>query len=820
MARFTGTDAGEAIVGGDEDDLLEGRGGDNLLDGAGGIDRLEGGLGDDRYLVGETRREVEGVFGYWSDETVEAADAGIDTAVWMGLGGYRLTDNVENGEAGTRFGGTLWGNDLGNVLTGWTGSFDGNWLYGEGGDDRLSGGDGGDHLFGGAGADRLVGYAGETEETLSLDSDELDGGEGADVMIGGRGYDIYWADDVGDTIVEVAIPEGADDTETEYYSHDTVYWTGQGTYELALDVDILHLRGGATAAAGNAQGNVLFSDYGGYTQWGELIGEGDATLDGAGGDDFVFGGSGADALFGGEGADTLDGLDGSDTVHGGAGDDTVHGDSTQLFSASDDTLFGDEGDDRLEGDNGDDVLAGGDGDDVLIGGYGDDGLTGGAGVDRFGFGQNDDLATDFTNGEDLILGEFGAVAVTQDGADTLITYQGEMEWDRGTLRLVGVDAATITADDFVSYREGTVYDDTVTGTEGDDYVSGGDGDDGVDGGTGDDGADGGAGDDDVDGGDGDDDVAGGTGDDDVDGGAGNDETDGGSGDDDVSGGGGDDEVDGGDGDDDLSGGGGSDDVDGGEGDDEMTGGGGDDDLDGGEGDDWLWGGTGDDEIDGGAGDDVVVVTDWGDWVVDTGGGTDTVEATVSMRLGRGVENLVLGGGAPAGARLAVDAAAPVVRGLKGTGNALDNAITGSAGGDRLFGRGGDDRLVGDAGDDRLVGGSGADRLEGGAGADTFVLVDGADRDRVADFRADQGDAIEIHSAAVRRFGQLTITEDRGDALVSWRGGSVTLAGVHADTLDAGDFRFAGAAAFARDEVRPHDQLWSAPTQPGWDTVLA
>jgi serralysin len=63
MAIYTGTDAGEQIVGGVEDDLLQGLEGDDVLDGGEGIDRLEGGLGDDRLIVGQTRREVDGIDG-------------------------------------------------------------------------------------------------------------------------------------------------------------------------------------------------------------------------------------------------------------------------------------------------------------------------------------------------------------------------------------------------------------------------------------------------------------------------------------------------------------------------------------------------------------------------------------------------------------------------------------------------------------------------------------------------------------------------------------------------------------------------------------
>lgn len=82
----------------------------------------------------------------------------------------------------------------------------------------------------------------------------------------------------------------------------------------------------------------------------------------------------------------------------------------------------------------------------------------------------------------------------------------------------------------------------------------------------------------------------------------------------------------------------------------------------------------------------------------------------------------------------------------------DDRITGSRGNDALFGLGGDDRLEGGRGDDVLVGGPGSDVLVGGRGADLVRLgvvtpldvpgqPDGPDR--FADFRAADGDLIDL-----------------------------------------------------------------------------
>jgi hypothetical protein len=57
--------------------------------------------------------------------------------------------------------------------------------------------------------------------------------------------------------------------------------------------------------------------------------------------------------------------------------------------------------------------------------------------------------------------------------------------------------------------------------------------------------------------------------------------------------------------------------------------------------------------------------------------------------------------------------------IGGTGNALDNWISGNGGGNLLNGASGNDLLWGDDGDDALQGGTGNDLLQGGAGNDAL-----------------------------------------------------------------------------------------------------
>ena len=163
-------------------------------------------------------------------------------------------------------------------------------------------------------------------------------------------------------------------------------------------------------------------------------------------------------------------------------------------------------------------------------------------------------------------------------------------------------------------------------------------------------------------------------------------------------------------------------ITGGAGGNTLSGGAGNDTLVGGAGNDVLDGGTGADKMAGGAGNDTYIVDNAGDVVTElASGGTDEVRTTLaSYTLSDNVENLTYTGTAA----------------FAGTGNTLDNVITGGAGNDTLTGGGGNDTLVGGAGNDVLLGGdgndylnggTGADKMTGGAGDDTYVVDNYADQ---------------------------------------------------------------------------------------------
>jgi Ca2+-binding RTX toxin-like protein len=135
----------------------------------------------------------------------------------------------------------------------------------------------------------------------------------------------------------------------------------------------------------------------------------------------------------------------------------------------------------------------------------------------------------------------------------------------------------------------------------------------------------------------------------------------------------------------------------------LLAGAGDDVLNGGDGNDSLRGGAGKDAMTGGLGDDTYQVDDAGDMVVELAGeGTDIVRTTLSTyTLADHVERLeFVGSGA-----------------FTGSGNALNNLLTGGTGNDVL--NGGD-------GNDTLRGGAGQDAMTGGLGDDTYQVDDAAD----------------------------------------------------------------------------------------------
>ncbi len=357
------------------------------------------------------------------------------------------------------------------------------------------------------------------------------------------------------------------------------------------------------------------------------------------------------------------------------------------------------------------LLTGGAGQNMMVAGFGNDTLVGGAGDDTYLLRLATQVVQESAGGghdkiviggawssytmpghvEDLFLARYGA-GVEDAPAWTIHANDLANRIDRESLgdgdeTTLWIDAAggndTVLAFNRSATILGGAGDDSLVGNSSDDSLEGSDGHDTLIGSYGAD---------TLIGGDGDDLLLGGTdvvstSSESVDGGAGNDTIRG--------------EI----GLDLLIGGAGDDQIAAGQDADQVLGGAGADSLAGDNGNDTVDGGAGADTLNGGAGDDLLVVDDALDQVLETGGGLDTVRASVAWTLGAGLDFLELTGAAAIG----------------GTGNGLANRIDGNAAANALTGLGGADTIAGGDGADTLDGGSGADSLLGGLGDDLYVV---------------------------------------------------------------------------------------------------
>ncbi len=181
-------------------------------------------------------------------------------------------------------------------------------IFGDAGNDQITGGLVNDVLDGGVGRDVLFGIAGD--DTIYFDVTDLIGSAPGTTVNGGAGYD------------------------TGIFTTNTFSLSiALGAYE--LEALISHNGNDNITANPNAA----------------------AFIDGREGDDTINGSGHGDTLVGGAGNDTISGAGGGDMLSGSSGNDVLHG------GDSEDVLLGGPDNDDLHGDAGNDIIDGGDGHD-------------------------------------------------------------------------------------------------------------------------------------------------------------------------------------------------------------------------------------------------------------------------------------------------------------------------------------------------------------------------------------------------------------------------------------------------------------------------
>jgi Ca2+-binding RTX toxin-like protein len=354
-----------------------GTAGNDTLGGLNANEKLIGGLGDDLYIVDSA-----------NDLVVEQSSQGTDTV--NASASVTLATNVEDlNLTGTGdINGT--GNALNNVITGNSGN---NVLDGGAGNDTLTGGNGNDTYVVDSILDSVVESAiggvdtvnssvsytlGNNVENLNLTGSSdingtgntsdnaitgnsgnnvLDGGAGNDTFTGGDGNDTYVVDSTGDSVVESSSATGGTDTVNSSVS-----------YTLGANVENLNLTGtGNIDGTGNTSDNAITGN------------SGNNVLDGGAGNDTLTGGDGNDTYVVDSTGDSVietSATGGIDTVNSSASfalgayienlNLTGTGNINGTGNALNNVITGNSGNNVLDGGAGNDVMTGGDGDDTYV----------------------------------------------------------------------------------------------------------------------------------------------------------------------------------------------------------------------------------------------------------------------------------------------------------------------------------------------------------------------------------------------------------------------------------------------------------------------
>lgn len=347
---------------------------------------LIGGTNNDRFVSasGGILRGGDG------NDVLSATGPGVQIYGELGddvLSGTENADFIDGGEGNNK----ITGNGGGDVLIAGTGN---DSFFGGDGDDTIQAGEGNDLLQGDAGNDSLIGYLGNDTLEGGAGDDSLDAGDGADQLFGGEGNDTLEGNEGDDTLSGDAGSDalfGGDGIDILHGGDDgDALFGGEGN-------DILVGGGGSDTLSGLGGDDALHGD--------EIAIADSITLAGASQNDELHGGSGHDSLYGGFGSDSLEGSVGEDWLYSGfnsAGGGNVTDVNTVSGGHDDDYLYGDIGDDLLLAGFGFDTVYGLAGIDLIYGGADGDQLNGGSGADFiYGEDGNDRLSGD--EGDDYLV---------------------------------------------------------------------------------------------------------------------------------------------------------------------------------------------------------------------------------------------------------------------------------------------------------------------------------------------------------------------------------------------------------------------------------
>ncbi len=334
--QITGTSVADRIISGAGADVLRSGFGDDQLDGGAGNDQLIGGQGNDTYLFGpgsgqDTIIEVQG-----SQDAIRFATkvSPSDVLVTRHQNDlvFSLNSGIDQLTVSHYFLAPLFQIELVQFADGtvWDQAFLDNLIQ-----PGITGTEGPDVLVGTQNDDRLVGLAGEDQLVGLAGDDLLDGGTGADQLAGGTGDDIYFIDDVGDVVTELA-NEGVDTVQSHV------------TRTLETHVENLVLAGTADLdGTGNELDNVLTGNSGANVLRG-----------GVGDDTYIVGEGDTVVEFTGEGTDTVQ-----------AGISATLGADVENLTLTDSAFLtgtGNNLDNVLKAEGSISILVGGDGNDTYV----------------------------------------------------------------------------------------------------------------------------------------------------------------------------------------------------------------------------------------------------------------------------------------------------------------------------------------------------------------------------------------------------------------------------------------------------------------------